>query len=95
MTAHGRDVNAALVGERAAADVGRVRIGVLIGHRGDELRDLGEPAERLVGQDPAPQLELQGRDERHEIEVATALAVTPTRITLPTASGEMCWYESA
>ena len=39
----GRDVDAALVREGAAPDIGRVGVGVEVGDRGDEVRDLAQP----------------------------------------------------
>ena len=48
------DVDAALVGERAAPDVRRVRVGMLVGHCGHELGDLGEPAQGSDGSTGSP-----------------------------------------
>ena len=71
----GGDVQAALVRERGAADVGRVRPYGRVDHVGDEVRGLGEALELLVADDGEPHLELERRDDADQVGVAAALAV--------------------
>ncbi len=73
------DVDPALVGERAAADVWLVRIGIQVRDCGHEMRCLGETAQLLRRQEMVAQLELQVGDERHQVHVAAALAVAVDR----------------
>ena len=72
---HRRDVQAALVREGGIADVGRVVIGRPVQQFVDQPRDMGQLRQAL-GRDAGlvAHLEHQGRDQRHQIGVAAALA---------------------
>ncbi len=72
-------VDSPLVRERAPADVGRVGVGVQVGHRGHELRHLPEPAKPLGREHRVPQLELEVGRDRDQVHVAAPLAVPVDR----------------
>ena len=67
-------VQARLVGEGVLADVGLVGVGLAVEQLVGEVRDVGEPAQLLVGDDAVAHLQLQVGDDRDEVRVAGALA---------------------
>ena len=67
------------MGERAASHIRRVGVRLLVRDLGDVVRHLAQPAERLLGHHAVAQLELEIRDQRHQVEVAAALAVAVDR----------------
>jgi len=76
---HGGDVQPTLVGEGGPADVRRMRPHREVDDVGDEVGRLGEPRELLGRDDGEAHLQLQGRDDRDEVGVAAALAVSVER----------------
>jgi len=76
---HGCDVNAPFVSERARADVRRVGIGIQVRDRRHEQRHLPQALQLLGPQHGTAELQLQGRDEGDQVEVAAALAVPVDR----------------
>ena len=63
-----------LVREGVLADVGLVGVGLAVEQLVGEVRDVGEPAQLLVGDDAPAHLQLQVGDDRDEVRVAGALA---------------------
>ena len=77
--AHRRHVHAALVGERAPADVGCVVVRRQVGDLGHAVCELGQLPQRAFGQAGEAELELEVGEERAEVRVAAALAVAVDR----------------
>ena len=72
---HAVGVVAGLVREGAGADVGLLRPRREVGDLADEVADLGQVRELLVGDDVDAQLELERGDDAEHVGVAAALAV--------------------
>ncbi len=72
-------VQAALVREGVAPHVGLVGVGRDVAELGDEVRDLGQPGEVLVGDAVAAHRQLEGGDDGAEVGVAAALPVAVDR----------------
>ena len=68
------DVHAALVRERGAPDVGRVRARADVGDLADRARQLGQLGQVLLGNAAPLHLQLQRGDDRDQVGVAAALA---------------------
>jgi hypothetical protein len=84
--AHARDVHPALVGEGVAPDVGLAGVRRAVEQLVDDVRGRRERGQLLVGHDAVAELELQARDDRHEVRVAGALAdAVHGRLHLPRA----------
>ena len=74
-----RGMDAGLGRERAVADVGRMAVGRAVENLVERARDMGEAGELVVGNADLETLgelglELQRRDDRHQVGVAAALA---------------------
>ena len=72
--AHAGHVQAALVREGVAPDVGLGPVGRAVEQLVDEVRGLGQARQLLVGQHATAHLELEVGDDRDEVGVAGALA---------------------
>ena len=72
---HGADVHAALVRERAVADIRLIVAHRQIGQLGDEARHRGQVLQILAADGGVAELQLQIGDDRNQIGVAAALAV--------------------
>ena len=72
---HRAHVHAALVGERAVADVGLIVAQRQVGQLGDEARHRGQARQLLRPDGGVAQLQLQVGDDRAQIGVAAALAI--------------------
>ena len=72
--AHPCDVHPALVGERVPPDPGLVGVRCEVADLVHHVRGLGERRELLVRHAFVAELELEGRQDRHEVRVPAALA---------------------
>src|SRR6266850_606734 len=76
---HGRDVDAALVGERGIPHVGLRGPRLAVGQLGDEPGDVAQLAQVVARNALEPHLQHQVGDDRDEVGVAAALAVAVER----------------
>src|SRR5204862_4563990 len=73
---HGGDVYPAFVGEGAPAHVGGVGIGVQVRDGRHEVRRVAQLSQAFRRDDLVIELELQGGDQRHQVQVPATLTVS-------------------